>query len=202
MRVSRWSRTPTRCAVRGTPSQAGVDGLEHFTCITESGIATPSDLLDAVAAAGIVIDPTMGADASQLDPATMPPPLVELMERFGLMPDTFLDTRREQLRRAHEHGVRVVSGTDAGIGPAKRHGNAWRAVLDLATAYPAEHALAAATSYAAQVLGLDGVTGRLRPGHSADLLVVDGDVRADVTALSRPVAVLVRGEPPRTGRDL
>jgi imidazolonepropionase-like amidohydrolase len=49
------------------------------------------------------------------------------------------------------------------------------------------------------VLGLTSVTGRLHPGLAADLLVVDGDVRADHDALRRPVAVYVPGVavPPR-----
>ena len=53
--VSR-SPTPTRCAAPGTRSTAGVDALEHFTCLTEEGMVTPPDLLDAIAAAGIVVD--------------------------------------------------------------------------------------------------------------------------------------------------
>ena len=128
------------------------------------------------------------------------PKLRELMERLGLDPDTMRVARAEQLRLALEHGVRVVSGTDAGIGPTKLHGDGvWRAVVELADACPFEHALATATSSAAEVLGLASVTGRLRPGLAADLLVVDGDVRADPDALGRPVAVHVRGVavPPR-----
>ncbi len=119
------------------------------------------------------------------------------MTRFGLLPDTIQAARAVQMRLAREHGVRIVSGTDAGIGPAKVHGDGvWRAVVELVTAFPLEEALASATSYAADVLGLASVTGRLRPGLAADLLVVDGDVRADPTALGRPVAVLVRGVRP------
>jgi imidazolonepropionase-like amidohydrolase len=122
------------------------------------------------------------------------PKLRELMERLGLDPDTMRVARAEQLRLALEHGVRVVSGTDAGIGGAKLHGDGvWRSVVELTDAGPFEHALATATSDAAEVLGLASVTGRLRPGLAADLLVVDGDVRADHDALGRPVAVYVRG---------
>jgi imidazolonepropionase-like amidohydrolase len=174
---------------------AGVDGLEHFTCLTEEGMVTPPELLDAVAAAGIVVCPTLGMNRAVFKPDVIAPPLLDLMTRFDLLPDTFLAARAQQMRQAREHGVRVVSGTDAGIGPAKVHGNGvWRAVVDLVTAVPLEEALATATSYAAEVLGLASVTGRLRPGLAADLLVVDGDVRADVAALGRPVTVLVRGE--------
>jgi len=37
------------------------------------------------------------------------------------------------------------------------------------------------------------VTSRLRTAYAADLLVVDGDLETDVTLLSAPVAVWVRG---------
>jgi imidazolonepropionase-like amidohydrolase len=86
-----------------------------------------------------------------------------------------------------------------GIGGAKLHGDGvWRAVVELADACPFEHALATATRPPPTCWP------RLRhrsspPGLAADLLVVDGDVRADHDALGRPVAVYVRGVavPPR-----
>ncbi len=174
---------------------AGVDGIEHFTCLSEDGIQWPADLLAAVAAADIVVSPTLGWDREKLSGLPGPPPALRLMaEKFGLDPLTMMETRREQLRHVREHGIRVVSGIDAGVGAAKCHGIAWRAVLELALAgFPVEDALASATSVSADVLGLGSVTGRLRAGGAADVLVVDGDVRADPTALGRPVAVLVRG---------
>jgi imidazolonepropionase-like amidohydrolase len=173
---------------------AGVDGLEHFTCLTEEGLRAPPDLLDAIAAAGIVVDPTIGWNRAAIRMGALAPKLRELMERLGLDPDSMRVARAEQLRLAMEHGVRVVSGTDAGIGGAKLHGDGvWRAVVELADACPFEHALATATSYAAEVLGIASVTGRLRQGLAADVLVVDGDVRADHDALGRPAAVYVRG---------
>ncbi len=74
------------------------------------------------------------------------------------------------------------------------HGDrVWRAVVELVRRLPARGGAGPATSYAASVLGLGTVTGRLRAGYAADLLVVEGDVRADVEALGRPLAVLVRG---------
>jgi imidazolonepropionase-like amidohydrolase len=174
--------------------EAGVDGLEHFTCLSDEGLVTPVDLLDAVAAAEIVVSPTLGANRAKFRPDAIAPALLELMTRFHLLPDAFRVARAEQVGRARDRGVRIVSGTDAGIGPAKVHGDGvWRAVVDLLPAFPLEEALATATSYAATVLGLGSVTGRLRAGYAADLLVVEGDVRADVEALGRPVAVWVRG---------
>lgn len=88
----------------------------------------------------------------------------------------------------------MITGTDGGIAPAKSHGVAPWAVLDLVAAgYPVAEALATATSGAAGACGLDEVTGRLAPGLAADLLVVDGDLATEPEALLRPVTVLVRG---------
>jgi imidazolonepropionase-like amidohydrolase len=55
--------------------------------------------------------------------------------------------------------------------------------------------LDAATVVAAEALGLDGRTGRLAEGLSADLLVVDGDPRANLDVLRRPALVLAAGRP-------
>jgi imidazolonepropionase-like amidohydrolase len=62
-----------------------------------------------------------------------------------------------------------------------------------ATGYPPDEALRSATSVAADECGLAGVTGRVAPGHEADLLVVDGRPQEDLAALSVPAAVWVRG---------
>ena len=79
---------------------AGVDGLEHFTCLTEEGLRTPPDLLDAIAAAGIVVDPTIGWNRAAIRMGALAPKLRELMERLGLDPDTMRVARAEQLRLA------------------------------------------------------------------------------------------------------
>ena len=92
--------------------------------------------------------------------------------------------------------MRLVSGVDSGIGPAKRHGVLPHAVCELVTAgRSVTEALATATSGAAQACGVSARKGRLAPGYDADLLVVDGDLEIDVTALHRPRSVLLRGLP-------
>jgi imidazolonepropionase-like amidohydrolase len=53
-------------------------------------------------------------------------------------------------------------------------------------------AIRAMTEWAAEAVGLDG-SGTLDPGSHADLLVVDGDPRTDLTLLNDPEAVLQGG---------
>ena len=56
-------------------------------------------------------------------------------------------------------------------------------------------ALATATSVAAAACGLADRVGRLAPGLDGDLLFVDGDPTADIAALTRIRAVVLRGDP-------
>ena len=176
--------------------EAGADGLEHFTCLAEGGAGAPPELLDRVAAAGMTVDPTLGNDPSRFPPVSeMPPHILEMLARLGITDrdEHFVRAARKSLH-LREHGIRVVSGLDAGVGPAKPHGHIWRSVAELVRGgWPVEEAVATATSVAAEDCGVEA--GRLAAGHLADLLVVDGDLSTDVEALGRPVAVWVGGVP-------
>jgi imidazolonepropionase-like amidohydrolase len=175
--------------------RAGVDGIEHFGCLTETGPETSEELLHAVAAAGITIDMTLGFDRSQMPPPdTLPPGIRAVLEQTGLDFPTMYAQQVELARRIRAHGIRLVTGTDAGAAPPKRHGGTALAIQTLVEAgYPVPEAVATATSVASEYVGLAGVTGAVRAGLAADLLVVDGDLATDPGALDRPVAVLVRG---------
>ena len=104
------------------------------------------------------------------------------------------ESQLEQVTRLQAAGVRLLAGTDAGIGPSKPHGVLPYGIADLvACGVPAVDALAAATGEAARACGLAGRTGRLAVSLDADLLLLDTDPLVDVTALQRPLAVLSRG---------
>lgn len=181
-----------------TAVAAGVDGLAHVSCLTESGPQATDDVLDAITAAGVTVDLTAGWDPSRLPPPELIPPQIQaVMARLGLDWEKIMEQQVNTARRLRDRGARLVTGLDAGISPAKAHGMAWRSVAVLLEAgFPVAEALACATSVAARDCGLSETCGVLAPGLSADLLVVDGDLATDVTALGRPIAVLVRGEPP------
>ena len=174
---------------------AGVDGVEHCSCVTERGFGDCDDtLVERLVTSGVVVCPTLGADLGR-SPAP-PPPLLALAARLGTTVEDLARERCAFVGRLHARGVRIVSGVDSGIQPAKGHGTLPFAVADLVEGgVPIADALATATSLAAAACGLDGTSGRLVPGGDADLLAVDGDLRADVTALRRPVAVVLRGQP-------
>jgi imidazolonepropionase-like amidohydrolase len=195
---------PVTAHAHGTPAveqaiAAGVDGIEHCTCVTDRGAVDVSDAtLAALARSQIAVCPTLG-----LDPAmaiTPPPQLVAMLSRMGLTLEQWVQARAEFAGRLHRAGVRLISGVDSGINPAKRHGALPHAVLDLlAAGLTIAQALATATSVAADALGLPG-KGRIAAGRDADLLIVGGDLADDPQALLDPQAVFLAGH--RIGEPL
>jgi imidazolonepropionase-like amidohydrolase len=176
--------------------EAGVDGIEHCTCMTDSGINLSDRLLESLAASQIAVCPTLGRTAGWTPPPieTQTPQAQHarrLMERIGMTPEA----RRQDARRMHLAGVRLVSGADSGIAAFKPHGVLPMSISEFVLGgIPTVDALVSATSRAADVCGLSDRKGRLRAGYDADLVVVDGDPLTDVSALAHVLAVVVHGE--------
>jgi imidazolonepropionase-like amidohydrolase len=167
---------------------AGVDGIEHGSCLTPSGIRQPDRLLGALATRRIAVCPTLGWAPGV--PLAIPPAIAARMAQAGVTLEAF----RAAVGRLHRAGVRLVAGSDAGIAPVKPHGVLPETLVALVAAgVPAAEALAAATSGAARACGLGGSKGRLRTGYDADLLLVDGDPLTDPGALREVVAVFRAG---------
>jgi imidazolonepropionase-like amidohydrolase len=166
---------------------AGVDGIEHCTCITADGADFSPALWKRLIEAQIVVCPTLGRD-----PGVSPPPRVlEMLASWGM---TF-EQRYSTVAAAHAAGVRLISGDDGGITSGKRHGVFAEALLSLHWGgVSVSDALASGTSAAADGCGVGDRKGRLRAGYDADILVVDGDATADLTALRSVSAVFLRGE--------
>jgi imidazolonepropionase-like amidohydrolase len=166
---------------------AGVDGIEHCTCMTADGMRTPPELVERIARAGIVVCPTIGVAPG----VELPPHVKAVMDRMNFSPAA----RVVQTGEFHRGGMRLVSGTDAGINSGKPHGILAQSLIDLGTAgVPAAEVLASATSRAARDLGLGARKGRLRAGFDADLTFVAGNPVQDLTALRSVRQVVLRGQ--------
>ena len=178
---------------------AGVEGIEHA-----SSRATEEQLA-ALAASGIAVCPTLGGFNTKSLAALLAvaPRFQQIFADAGLTPESYLEIRMSALRRMTTFGVRLISGDDAGIGPDKAHGRYAEAVIELEQVTGTVPALVAASSDAAAAIGLGRSKGRLRRGYDADLLVVGGDLAADLTALRDVRQVLLRGVPvsPRSGQS-
>lgn len=104
---------------------------------------------------------------------------------------------QDAVHRAHALGVPVIAGTDGVYEPGGHGLSAELLALAHAGLSPDE-VLRAATSKAAQCLGLADRLGSVAAGLEADLLVLDGDPRSDFARFDHPKMVILAGR--RVGR--
>lgn len=97
----------------------------------------------------------------------------------------------DMARRAHDGGVRIAFGTDTGV---SAHGdNAQEFALLVQAGMTPLEAVQAATVVAADHLRISEQAGRIAPGRPADIVAVQGDPLADVTALETMAFVMKGG---------
>jgi imidazolonepropionase-like amidohydrolase len=159
--------------------RAGVDSVEHGTGLS-------LDLIDEMARRGTALVPTMinirtfGEIAEQARGrfAGYADHMVALRDRFPSV-----------VTAAHEAGVPIYVGTDAGGGI--RHGLAAEEMLLLHDAgIPAVDVLASASWAAREWLGFAGLV----EGGLADLVVYPSDPRADLRVVRHPQRIVLRGQ--------
>ncbi len=103
------------------------------------------------------------------------------------------DDKIDTFRRLAELGIPMVCGTDSGVLEAP-FDETWREVAYLVrSGLSHAEAIRAATSRAAKALRLEGKTGRIAPGLSADLVAIANNPLADETAFAKPRLVVLRG---------
>jgi len=158
---------------------AGIDCIEHGTGLDQS-------LVDTMVANDVALVPTV----VQLN--NFPKYAAAGEEKFPKYADhmrAMFDRRRETIGAAHEAGVAIYTGTDAG--GVLPHGLIADEVIELTTygMTPAE-ALGAASWRAREWLGLDGA---LSEGTSADFVVYDTDPLDDLGVLKHPKRIVLRG---------
>jgi imidazolonepropionase-like amidohydrolase len=99
--------------------------------------------------------------------------------------------QRDNFRKAHLAGVRMIFGSDAGVMPHSMVGQQFAVMVEYGMT-PLE-AIQAATRNASEALGR-GDVGEIEVGRYGDLVAVDGDPLSDVRVLEKPAAVIKGGE--------
>jgi imidazolonepropionase-like amidohydrolase len=191
---------PVTAHAHGLPAveqsvEAGVDCIEHCSCLTDQGFEFSDELADRIAEMDVAISCVIPTPPL-MDLGTAPPAFQKLAATTGLTPRRVRELRAEMIGRLHARGVQVVVGIDAGLNPWMAHGNIHigTALLDEAGLSIAE-TLVGATSAAARVCGLGHRKGLLQDGCDADLIVVDGDLQNDLSALQSIRMVVLAGLP-------
>ena len=142
--------------------RAGVRSIDHGTFLDDEGV-------ELMLERGTWLVPTLTAgdttDEMAADPR-IPEPVREKLRTLG-RPEL------EAFRRAAEAGVKVAMGTDCPVAP---HGTNLRELVLMAeNGFTPQQALIAATSSAAELMGLQDELGTLEPGKRADVVVLEGD---------------------------
>jgi imidazolonepropionase-like amidohydrolase len=99
--------------------------------------------------------------------------------------------QRDNFRKAHKAGVRMVFGSDAGVMPHGQVGKQFRVMVEYGMT-PLQ-AIQAATRNAAEALGREKDVGAIAVGRYADIIAVDGDPLTDVRQLEDVDAVVKGG---------
>jgi imidazolonepropionase-like amidohydrolase len=173
--------------------EVGVDGMEHCSCLTPTGPTVTDEVLDRLVARGIVVGGALGSPPPAVFD-TAPPQVRAMMEQRGITPEAVRSMLLEFRGRMYHRGVRFVAGADSGIAPHMAHGLMHRAVAFFVEAGASvADALAAATSVAAEACGVDDRKGLLRTGYDADIVLVNGDLQADVATLADVRSVILGG---------
>ncbi len=159
--------------------EAGIDCIEHGTGLGEQHV-------EHMAEHGVALVPTVlqtrkfpgFAEAGR-----------DKFPRYAETMESLFASRRDVLMAAHEAGVALYVGTDGG--GSGRHGTLHEeihAMVELGL--PAETVIAAASWDGRTWLGHPAGLGE---GDPADFVVYDADPRADLSTLTRPACVVLRG---------
>jgi imidazolonepropionase-like amidohydrolase len=163
--------------------KAGIDTIEHASLVDDEGIKL------AVARARPVwfsMD-IYNTDYTQAEGA-----------KNGVLEDNLRKDRevaqiqRDNFRKAHKAGVKMVFGSDAGVMPHGQVGKQFATMVQYGMT-PLE-AIQAATRNGAQALGREKDVGAIAVGRFADIIAVDGDPLADVGELASVDAVVKGGK--------
>lgn len=159
--------------------RAGVNTIEHASLIDDEGIA-----LAKKHGAWLSMDIYNGTYTAAEG------------KKNGVLEDNLRKDRevtelqRQNFRKAHAAGVKMVFGTDAGVHP--HGGNAKQFAVMVQYGMTPLQAIQAATVNAAEALARKDI-GVVEPGRYADIVAVKGDPLVDVTLLEAPAAVIQGG---------
>jgi imidazolonepropionase-like amidohydrolase len=171
----------------GAAARAGCGEIEHATYSTQADI-------DAAVRAGAYLSPQVGLVVQNY---------LENRARYvgvGGFTDEGMNIMERDLPRdfeictlaVHTPSAKVVFSTDATAGAHGRNAEEFVGRVEHCGQSPMA-ALFSANSLAAEAIGMSDRIGSLTPGYEADLIALDGDPVADITAVRRVVFVMRGG---------
>ena len=161
---------------------AGVTSIEHGTFMDEAD-------MELAKKAGTYLVPTIIAGRSVMDSAKHIGYFPAVIARKALEVGPVI---QNTFGKAYKAGVKIAFGTDAGVYP---HGKNWMEFGYMVEAgMPPMLAIKAATTSAADLLGITANAGSISAGKFADIVAVDGDPLQDIKAMGNMMFVMKEGK--------
>lgn len=162
----------------------------------DSTLAFDDDLARRIADAGVEVNPTLYVNGVYVD-------LLQrkaATEGLSAEEQALLDNRvrrysgqMENVGKLAERGVKLVAGSDAGWGRYPFGDLVTELQEMVRIGMSPSEVVVAATSRAADALGVGGLVGSLASGKKADLLIVDGDPSHDIQSLRKIDTIMLGG---------
>jgi imidazolonepropionase-like amidohydrolase len=167
-----------KAAIKG-----GIDTIEHASLVDDEGIRLAVERKQPVWFSMDIFN----TDYTQAEGA-----------KNGVLEDNLRKDRevaqiqRDNFRKAHKAGVKMVFGSDAGVMPHGQVGGQFKTMVEYGMT-PLQ-AIQAATRNGAMALGREKDVGAIAVGRFADIIAVDGDPLVNVRALESVDAVVKGGK--------
>ena len=162
--------------------RAGVRSIEHGTYLSDQTLALMKER-------GTYFVPTIATVIDLIDPGgDYDNPILSIRGR------AMLPRVRETAAHAWKMGVKIVAGTDTGYGPASVRRIPHEIIELVNVGMPPMDAIKSATSVAAACIGVDKRTGSMKAGMEADLIAVERDPLADISAIQDVILVINNGK--------
>jgi imidazolonepropionase-like amidohydrolase len=160
---------------------AGINSIEHGTYMDQ-------EIMELMKAKGTYYVPTIMAGNWVAKKAKIPnffPALVKpKAEKIG-------PQIQATFSAAYKAGVKIAFGTDTGV---SAHGDNWQEFILMTDAgMPASVALKSATIETAKLLRVDDMLGQIKPGMLADIIALQENPLADISAVSEVSFVMKDG---------
>ena len=179
-RMGTCTSTAIRMAV-----DAGIDTLEHVPFRANGTIEYDEGIVRDMVRKGTIV--------SLAFPATWYRMRAEEMREARNHPRQFWEGRYETVRKMHAVGVKLVVSSDQGSRRTRINElSLLMAFLVNQLELPSADVLYGVTGLAAEAVGMKDKIGTLEEGKLADVVVVDGDPLADISAMGR-IHTVVKG---------
>jgi imidazolonepropionase-like amidohydrolase len=160
----------------------GVTSIEHGTFMNDEDIELAKKY-------GTYLVPTIIAGKSVADSAKIPGYFPPVIARKALEVGTQI---QQTFARAYKSGVKIAFGTDAGV---FAHGKNYIEFQYMVEAgMPPMEAIKAATTSAADLLGMSNKIGSITKGKFADIIAVDGDPLLDIKTMKNIAFIMKEGK--------